>query len=490
LLEAVCGTTLESSESASIFFVVTNLHFSNIGSKTDLANEVGDLLLKAVGGADLKDAIPSRARNQKEKIGDTEIVATFNGSEYCYYSPDTDKWEWKTCSSKGWSVFVKDAEDVKEKISERCGISVDLLDNFAGTDLATRCEYVCDPIKEIIDETYGSREYQNYLLTVKFKDSECEGLSGYGTAYIEHWQNMMNPLKNPIGMITYAATCGTTTSVCYAAMTAGTGGIAGALTLGKVAKDMFLCGLAPAITGWFASQQIEESKTQAQASFILAQTLGAGELMTAKYAVLPTVQISRLRSAIRGGADLVKAVSKDTAKFDDFVKLGVRYTETADQFDKIVSKFPNFTKIRSGAYINDKAEDVLRLLAEYKKNPAVLKDIGSRLGIEDAAELVKTEDGKKKLMEEIVDKLKKQKIGDAANKAFKGMDDELRNVVKKEFKASFVCGAAGAVAGTLSYYALIAETGTITTPSLTVEIDNIFDAMSVAVSNNRIDVGA
>ncbi|ALM75261.1 exported hypothetical protein [Thermococcus barophilus] len=394
------------------------------------------------------------------------------GSKLVYYA------------KKGGHAGMRDYDFMIEFDGGEPRVWVEDADEYSGIDRADLCREIQGMLPDV-------KSYSNYLLTVKVKGEECSGLSGYGTAYIEHWQNMMNPLKNPLAISTYALACGTVTSVCYAAMTAGTGGIAGVLSIGKVAKDMAACALAPAITGWFASQQIEESKTQAQASFILAQTLGTGELMTAKYAVRPVVQISRLRSIIRGGEDLVKAVSEKTAKFEDFVKLGTRYSETADQFEKIANQFPGFAGVRSaGTFVTDDADDILRLLAAYGKNPSTEKliEIGSRLGIEDAAELAKTDVGKKKLIKKITEALARQRIGDAANKAFKGMDEELRNVAKKEFKASFVCGAAGAVAGTLSYYALIAETETITTPSLTVEIDNIFDAISFAVSNNRIDV--
>ncbi|AFL94282.1 hypothetical protein CL1_0067 [Thermococcus cleftensis] len=446
--------------------IVTAPNYPKIDDRVDLAKEVGRRIFEVATGQKTEQQNTQGADTVNEPVAGWQPFV--DGSKYCYLKGQgqTD-YTVKVCSENGWPVWIRNADDWQDK--------------------------GCDDLRNLVQSTYPADDYQRYLLTVKFKGSECEGLQGYGVAYIEHWQNMMNPLKNPAGIGVYAAACGTTTTICYAAMTAGTGGIGGALSIGKWLKDLGFCALAPALGGWFASQQIAESKTKAQASFILAQTLGTGELITAKYAVLPTVQISRLRGAIRGGADLVKAVSKDTAKFDDFVKLGLKYTETADQFEKIASQFPRLAGVRSaGAFVTDDADDILRLLAAYGKTPSAEKlvEIGSRLKIRNAAELAKTEAGKEKLIENIVTKLQRQKIGDAANKAFKGMDDELRNIAKREFKASFVCGAAGAVAGTLSYYALIAETGTITTPNLTVEIDNIFDAMSVAVSNNRIDVGA
>ncbi|GAB6135393.1 hypothetical protein [Thermococcus prieurii] len=482
-MEAVCGTTLELSEGASISFVVTNPHFSNINNKTSLATEVGDLLLKAIAGdiSDWSQAQPSNTGSTPVDLGNgVKAVAKFNGTDYCFYSPSVDNWEWKLCSSTGWPVWVKDAKEWANKLKSTC-TQESIYDNFAGvTNGVTVCKPNCQPIQQLVSSTYDPQKYSTYLLTVKFGGSECEGLSGYGKAYIEHWQNMMNPRKNPMGMLAYTVACGTTTSVCYAAMTAGTGGIAGALSWGKWIKDMGACAIAPALTGWLASQQIEESKLKAQALFGGSQILGTATIMGVKKALLPTVQIYRLQRSISQASELVKAAGSAEATFDDFVKLGTRYTESAQQFDSIAKKFPRYLAVTSDEFIKNKeADDLLRLLAQYGKDhkPTTLAEIGSKLGIEGAEELAESKP--ELLIDRITSELRSKGLAKAADEAFKGMDETLRELLKKEMKASFVCGAAGAVAGTLSYYSLVASTSTISTPTITMNIGNISAAMPI-----------
>jgi len=227
--------------------VVANPYFGGISDRALLSSEVGYLLAKAALGkiSNWKNEIPPHTNEPVVDAGDTKVQISFNGSDYCYYSPDKKHWEWRLCSSKGWPVFVKDAEDWK-KISERCDMPVDVLDNFAGTDLITRCAYVCDPIKETIDETYGSGAYNNYLLTVKFKDSECEGLSGYGSR--ESLLDNALAIEN-IGKITaaYGTACAGATLAC-GAITSIIPGLGGESVVGSAKSAAFDCFVAPATT--------------------------------------------------------------------------------------------------------------------------------------------------------------------------------------------------------------------------------------------------
>ncbi|WP_456397122.1 hypothetical protein, partial [Thermococcus sp.] len=151
----------------------------------------------------------------------------------------TEEYDWNYTISAKLIYYAKNGgpagpRDYDFKIEFEDGkprVWVEDAEKYLGMDRADLCREIQGIVPDV-------KAYSNYLLTVKVKGEECSGLSGYGTAYIEHWQNMMNPLKNPLAISTYALACGTTTSVCYAAMTAGTGGIGGALSLGKWAKDV------------------------------------------------------------------------------------------------------------------------------------------------------------------------------------------------------------------------------------------------------------
>jgi len=68
---------------------------------------------------------------------------------------------------------------------------------------------------------------------------------------------------------------------------------------------------------------------------LLSQIFETTFTMSAEKAVLPTVRIYHLQRSISQAADLVKAAGSTGATFDDFVKLGARYTESVQQFDDI-----------------------------------------------------------------------------------------------------------------------------------------------------------
>jgi len=208
--------------------VVANPYFGRISDRALLSSEVGYLLAKAAFGkiSDWKKEIPPHTKEPVVDAGNTKVQISFNGSDYCYYSPDKEHWEWRLCSSKGWPVFVKDAEDWKDLQKGSCALP----------DKSDKSIY------NIVENTYGSGAYNNYLLEVTYGDmiTKCKGLEEYGSK-----AKLIDEAVSLTSIPIYAGACAVTTFVCASALSVGTGGLA---YIDAIKSATFDCTIAPAIT--------------------------------------------------------------------------------------------------------------------------------------------------------------------------------------------------------------------------------------------------
>jgi len=401
--------------------------------------QVGYLLAKAALGkvSDWKaEKVPTSLENAGKDIGIQPVV---EGSKYCYYSPDKEHWEWKMCSSKGWPVWVKDAEEWKEKISERCDIPSDVLDNFAGTDLITRCAYVCDPIKETIDETYGNDAYNNYLLTVKFGGAECEGLSGYGVA---NYSRVRTAITNPAIPASYIATCIAGQGLCMALKV---GSIVGA---GSAFLDGVLGG----------THCIVEGAIMGALQYISAN-YGGSWIGTSGEVALPT-EIAYLFAAgpvaqktgrttipiYRPGriADRLQSLEDAKIKYDGITS-NLRDKSTFQTLKSDTEAMVRSLK-KAGIEISDSE------IEQVEKYAGDLENLGAeKTKILQQLREVKDETDRTRLLKRLTEIDKQiEEVSSKYNKAIEPIVEKLEDAEKKLKKAQTTCTAIGSTAGAVA----------------------------------------